>query len=91
MLKTWKTIKNKNGEEYDVLLIFNEKGGVTKESSCPCMWGSFHRWSKQNRDMKWMCRHVIKAYAQATKKSYSTAREVLIKQGLLHESHLKKE
>jgi hypothetical protein len=91
MLKKWITITNKKGEKYDVALVFDSKGRMSIDSSCHCGWGSLHRWSKENKKDKWMCRHMVKAYAKATLKSYETAREVLIKQGIMHPNHIKKE
>lgn len=90
-MKKWKTITNKKEESYDVCIVFDGRGRMSTESSCPCMWGSLHRWSKENKENKWMCRHMVKAYAELTKKTYETAREVLIKQGIMNPNHIQKE
>lgn len=88
MIKKWVKITNKKGQEYDVLIVLNEQGQMTENSSCSCMWGSFHRWSQVNRKDKFMCRHMIQAYAKLTKQEPRRAREVLVKQGICNKEHL---
>lgn len=91
MLKKFEDIKTKSGEVHSVMLVFDERGTLHADSNCPCKWGSFHRWSQKNKKNKWVCRHILKAYAKVTKQNYQKAREVLIKQGILAEDHLVRE
>lgn len=89
MIQILKSIKNKNGDEYDIKLLFDGNGRLHYESSCTCRWGSFDRFSQQHKKDKWMCRHMIKAYAEVVKLEPQKARGVLIKQGLMNKTHLR--
>lgn len=82
----FKTINDKK-----VILRFDSRGRLTDETSCTCKWGSFYRWSKANKEKKWICRHLVKAYAKIIKQTYKNAREILIKQGILDPNHIQKE
>lgn len=90
MIKLWDTITTKKGDKYSVRIIFDESGKLSLESSCVCPYGSFHRWSRENKVNKWQCRHIVKSYAKMTKQTYENARKTLIKQGLMDENHIKR-
>jgi hypothetical protein len=48
-------------EMYNVRLAFDDKGYFMKdESSCPCKFGSWDRWTKKNKGKQ--CDHVKEAY-----------------------------
>lgn len=83
----WKTISNKKGIEYSVKLILNA-GRLSDKSNCSCRYGSFDRFTKKNRVDKFICRHMVKAYAEVLKISPMEAREILVKQGM-NKNHIK--
>lgn len=89
-MNRWLTITNKKGEEYSVKIVFTIEGKLSYSSGCDCRYGSFHRWTEENKKDKWMCRHIVKAYAKIIKLSPKKAREILIKQGICNKEHLKK-
>jgi hypothetical protein len=89
-MKFFKTAKNKKGEEHFVTIVFDEKGRLSYLSNCTCPYGSFYRWSEANKKDKWMCRHIVREYAKILKMSPMRAREILIKQGIMDPTHLKK-
>ena len=57
------TIKSStSNDEYSVILITDETGGVTEKSSCDCIWGSFYRFTQDNMaNNKWKCAHIEEA------------------------------
>ena len=89
-MRVFKTAKNKKGEEYEVAIVFDEKGRLSYLSNCTCLYGSFYRWSEANKKDKWMCRHMVREYAKIIMVSPMRAREILIKQGIMNSNHIKK-
>jgi len=81
-----------NGEQnYEIVIKIDVKDGrLSKSSNCDCEYRSFYGQSKANRTDKWMCRHILQAYAKTIKTSPARAREILIKQGLMNKHHLKR-
>ena len=88
MLSVWKTITNEAGVKYSIKVVFNKAGRLDYQSSCDCRWGSFHRWTEVNKIDKWMCRHMVKAYAKVIKVSPEKARKILIKYKIMNKEHL---
>ena len=89
LLKIFKKTKNQKGKEYETILVFIN-GVLAENSSCTCPYGSFYRFSKKNKEKKWICRHILTEYSKLVKISASKAREILIKQGVMSSEHLKK-
>lgn len=90
MKKIFRKIKSKVGEEYNVILVFNE-GKLTEQSSCDCIYWSFYAQSEKNKKAKkTFCRHIIKAYAEERKIDNQSARNEIIKLGLMNPNHLRR-
>lgn len=91
MITTFSKITTKKGNKHDVKIVFGPDGRLSEKSGCTCRYGAFYRWQKKNEKDKWMCRHMVKAYAKKLKTTYTKARVVLIKQKILNKDHIKKE
>lgn len=89
-MKYFRTETNKKGEEYHLTIIFDEAGKLSYLSNCTCHYGSFYRWSEANKANKWMCRHMLRAYAKIIRVTPTKAREILIKQEIMDKNHIKK-
>lgn len=63
-------------------------GDLMRESNCGCEYRSYYGQSKSCRKQKWMCRHIVHAYAKTIKQSPNRARVVLIKKGIMDKDHL---
>ena len=84
----WKLIKTKSNE-FSVKIVLDEENNLLEDSTCCCEWGSFHRYSKNN-EHRWICRHILKAYAEVVKMSPLKARNLLVTSGKMAKDHLRK-
>lgn len=89
-MQTFRKVKRKHRSKYYTVWVkFTEEGHLDYRSSCDCRYGSFYRFTEENKKDKWICRHMVKAYADVLQISPEKAREILIKQGLLNPEHIK--
>lgn len=62
-------IKSKDRKrEYSVILSLEDKEIIPEKSSCTCRWGSFYRFTENNKSKgKWQCNHIIQAIRKYAK------------------------